>query len=171
MKKIITIVIITLATAGLTFGQAVSDPGAAGQPAPQTAKQMRYPQIGKTSVTGNLAFIKGKIAVQSDNGTYYAGGINRLIGFVDGLKEGANVTLEGYTFEHPQKVQTSDAEKLLRVTKLTFNGKTYELDTNGEKHFAQMPPPPPWTRYYEGEGQRQKFSRQPRHNKRHKDRY
>ncbi|MDR2759608.1 MAG: hypothetical protein LBB78_09535, partial [Spirochaetaceae bacterium] len=49
--------------------------------------------------------------------------IDRLIGFVDGLKEGASVTLEGYEFPVP-----ADAEyRYLRVFRLNFNGKDYEV--------------------------------------------
>jgi hypothetical protein len=45
--------------------------------------------------------VNGMIAVQSGGKTYYVGGLNRLIGFIDGLKEGASVKLEGYAFALP----------------------------------------------------------------------
>jgi hypothetical protein len=50
-------------------------------------------------------------------------GIDRLVGFIDGLKEGAAVSLEGWAFPLPR----SENEQIFRAEKLTLNGKEYEL--------------------------------------------
>jgi hypothetical protein len=67
--------------------------------------------------------------VVSDGTTYYVDGVRRLIGFVDGLKEGAAVKLEGTvkTFH-----RDSDAQ-FLQTSKLTFNGKDYDFSTTAKK--------------------------------------
>jgi hypothetical protein len=73
-------------------------------------------------------------------------GLGQLIGFVDGLKEGAQVTLEGYVFT-PQR---DTKIRFFRVGKLTFNGKEYgglspafrEPDGGRQGQF------PPNTRHY-----------------------
>jgi hypothetical protein len=66
-----------------------------------------------------------------DGGTnYYAPDLLRYAGFIEGLKEGAKVTLEGQLA--PSNTQEGNA-KMLRVSKLTIGSKSYELA-------ADMPP-------------------------------
>jgi hypothetical protein len=74
------------------------------------------------TVSGTLGLVNGRIALQKDGETYMVRGLERLIGFVDGLKEGAAVTLEGF-------VRTGPADSKLHyllVNKLTINGKEYD---------------------------------------------
>jgi hypothetical protein len=73
------------------------------------------------TVSGNLQLVNGQIAVVQGNKTYYTMGINRLVGFIDGLKEGAAVTLEGSARALPY----SDGSFVLMAAKLSFNGKEY----------------------------------------------
>ena len=75
------------------------------------------------TVSGNLTIVRGRIAVKKDNVTYFAGGLNRFVGFIDGLKEGAAVTLEGRAAPLPR----NENFKILLVQKMTLNGKEYEL--------------------------------------------
>ena len=74
-------------------------------------------------VEGKLALVNGMIAVKDKDKTYYVGGLNRLVGFLDGLKEGAAVKLEGYAVAVPAAPEYQH----LRATKLTFAGKDYDL--------------------------------------------
>jgi len=74
------------------------------------------------TITGTLALVNGRIAVQAENDVYYVMGIQSLVGFVDCLKEGAQVSLEGYVWN----MQRTDA-KLLRASKLTIGTKSYDL--------------------------------------------
>jgi hypothetical protein len=67
------------------------------------------------------------ISLESGGVLYYVMGLNRFIGFIDGLKEGAAVSLEGYDFEAPRLSGT----RLFRVTELRLNGKTYDLSPPG----------------------------------------
>jgi hypothetical protein len=55
--------------------------------------------------------------------TYYTGGLDRFTGFIDGLKEGAPVSLEGAAYQLPN----DEKAKFLRVNKLSLNGKDYDL--------------------------------------------
>jgi len=81
------------------------------------------PATETVTVSGTMVVANGMPALKSGDVIYYINGISRLIGFIDGLKEGAQVTIEG--------VATSSSSnqniKLLRATKLTINGKVYEL--------------------------------------------
>ncbi|MDR1786547.1 MAG: hypothetical protein LBR23_08850, partial [Spirochaetaceae bacterium] len=74
-----------------------------------------------------------------DKKTYYAAGIQRLVGFIDGLKEGATVTLEGGAVSLPRDTDSY----VLRVSKLTLNGKVYDnLTPQPPQDFQQDGPPP-----------------------------
>jgi hypothetical protein len=115
MKKIILLIFISLAAGGVLFAQTRDrqnrGPGFPGAP----------PE--KISISGDLQLIQGMIALNSGNITYYIMGIGRLAGFIDGLKEGASVTLEGYVRAHPRDPET----RFFRAVKLTLNGKNYDL--------------------------------------------
>jgi hypothetical protein len=81
----------------------------------------------KVAVTGALSIVRGTIAVSSEGITYLTAGLDRYIGFIDGFKEGATVALEGTAASFPQ----DDKTKILRVNKMTFNGKEYDLARPG----------------------------------------
>jgi hypothetical protein len=84
------------------------------------------------TVNGNLQFIEGRIAVIADGKTYYTNGpFQRLFGFVDGLKEGAAVKLDGAA----SPVPLNPGARFLWVTKLTFNGKTYDFPITAGGHW------------------------------------
>jgi hypothetical protein len=75
------------------------------------------------TISGNLGITGGMITLESGGSLYYVAGLNRVIGFIDGLKEGAAVNLTGYAFEAPHRPGT----KVFRVIKLDLNGKSYDL--------------------------------------------
>ncbi|HNY21012.1 MAG TPA: hypothetical protein PKO22_02570 [Treponemataceae bacterium] len=119
MKK--TIMFLTMAIivgAGL-FAQA-DGRGPKNPPAPAPNAAQIEPA---TQASGNLAYVNGWIALQSGDKTYYLAGIQRLIGFVDGLKEGAAVKVEGYVRAMPMAPEYS----FMRVTKVTVGGKSYDI--------------------------------------------
>jgi hypothetical protein len=135
MKRCFLVVISFLFIAGVAFTQpgpqspGQQPPGPQGQPTQATA-----------TIKGGLSFVNGQIAVKSAGVTYYVRGLQRLFGFVDGLKEGAEVTLEGYVSDIP----VAPEYKRFLVTKLTFNGKEYALSQRQEERgFSRMPPAPP----------------------------
>jgi hypothetical protein len=73
------------------------------------------------TINGTLSLVSGRIALQKDQETYVILGLGRLIGFIDGLKEGAEVTLEGFvrTGRRDEKI------RYLLVNKLGINGREY----------------------------------------------
>lgn len=98
-------------------------------PAP-AQKEMQHhrgdaPKPESVTISGSLTLVKGTIAVISSDVTYIAAGLQRYVGFIDGLKAGAAVTLEGNAFSVPKDEKT----KFLQVKKLTLSGKDYDLDT------------------------------------------
>lgn len=87
------------------------------------------------TISGKLAVANGVITVQTGEKTYYAHGFQHLIGFVDGLKEGAEVTLEGFV---PPTFRNIDYPNFFAL-KMTLNGKSYELSTqNGYQYRGMM---------------------------------
>jgi hypothetical protein len=82
------------------------------------------PAAETVTVSGDLTITHGMPAVKSGSVTYLIGGLTRLAGFIDGLKEGSRVTVQGAARQINQ-----DAElKFLQPSKLTLNEKTYDLE-------------------------------------------
>jgi len=75
------------------------------------------------TVSGALGVARGMIALTSGGKVFYLAGLGRLVGFVDGLKEGAQVTAEGYALPLPG----DGGGAVLRLTKLTLGGREYDL--------------------------------------------
>ena len=85
----------------------------------------RAPRISpeEVTVTGELSIVQGALAVKSGDITYLTMGLNRYIGFIDTLKDGARVTLVGNAFARSEDAKT----KYLMVTKMTIAGKDYDM--------------------------------------------
>jgi hypothetical protein len=75
------------------------------------------------TISGNLGISGGMISLESGGSRYYVTGLERFFGFIDGLKEGAEVSLTGYAFNSPQP----SGAKVFRATELRLGGKSYEL--------------------------------------------
>ena len=105
------------------------------------------PAAETVTVTGSLIVANGSPALKSGDVTYIVGGISRLSGFIDGLKEGAQVTIEGRAITSPR----DKTLKFLRPVKLTLNGKTYDmaplLPPSGSNR-SQLPVPRQQNRQY-----------------------
>ncbi|MDR1277351.1 MAG: hypothetical protein LBK02_01220 [Treponema sp.] len=110
-----------LCAAGILSAQTGNPPGpGSGRNGPE-----------KTAISGNLGISSGMISLESGGTLYYVIGLNRFIGFIDGLKEGAAVSLEGYAFEAPRL----SGAMLFRVTELRLSGKSYDLSPPGGRNF------------------------------------
>jgi hypothetical protein len=75
------------------------------------------------TVSGTMVVARRMPVLKSGEVTYYVGGLSRLIGFIDGLKEGAQVTIEGAAIT----IHGDKNVKFLIPSKLTINGKVYDL--------------------------------------------
>lgn len=72
------------------------------------------------TVEGTLQLQNGAIALASGDTTYLVPRLFRYVGFIDGLKEGAAVSVQGYVGGY----------NTLMPTAMTVNGKTYDLSGN-----------------------------------------
>ena len=78
------------------------------------------------TISGTMVVANGMPALKSGDDTYLVGGVSRLIGFIDGLKEGAQVIVEGTIIAVPGR----NSLKYLRGAKLTLGGKSYDLSSS-----------------------------------------
>ena len=151
MKRNVLFILLVFGLVGMAWAQGW--PRMRPDPAPKSdgSKPHReLPAAETVTVSGGLIVAYGSPAVKSGDVTYLVKGINRLVGFVDGLKEGAQVTVEGPAITSPRDSKL----KVLRPAKLTLNGKTYDLAPlafsapfgpnrqSGPGHRNQMPPAP-----------------------------
>jgi hypothetical protein len=121
MKKMSVLLIMALVVGGLAVAQ--PGPGAWGPQNRPLPPAFAQPQGELVKVDGTLSLINGRIGLKSGGKTYYVPMLGRYAGFIEGLKEGAYVKLEGYEFPYPIAPEYS----MLRVTKLTVGGKDYDF--------------------------------------------
>jgi len=103
MKKIVLFCLFTAIIGGSIFAQS---------------------NVPTTTIRGTLGLSNGRISVVDGNITYYVRGLGRFVGFIDGLKEGAQVSLNGYASTPAIEGQK---DRLFYPVKLTLNGKNYEV--------------------------------------------
>ena len=157
MKKIGLFAVIAFLAIGSIFAQ-------------NQEREKRTPPETIT-VEGTLQLQNGMIAVKSGESVYYVPMLQRLVGFVEGLKEGSTVSIEGYA-----------SKNFLRPTKLSLSGKSYDFpargfgqrantrsgneakpegrkrsDVSNPRHMRPQPKRKmgPWARYYMAPGRRQ----------------
>ncbi|MDR2518483.1 MAG: hypothetical protein LBD13_03600 [Spirochaetaceae bacterium] len=101
MKKTVFAAVLALAAFGAVSAQQWGDPRFAGQ---------------TITVSGTLSFKDGMIAVEAEGGRYFAPSLARYAGFIADLKEGAQVTLEGFV-----------SGNYVQPAAVTINGRRYGL--------------------------------------------
>lgn len=130
MKKtilfiLLAICLVTMATAQ-GWGRGGMQPRMPwGNPVPD-GTQRRLPSSETVTVSGSLVLSNGMPAIQNGGVTYLVSGIMRLTGFIEDLKEGAQVTIEGRAF-----TTSRENTKFLAPSKLSISGKTYDLSPGG----------------------------------------
>ena len=113
MKKTALVIVLALSAAVLFAQRAAPEP---------------------VTIAGRLALANGHIVVQSGDDVYYVMGLQRLIGFVDGLREGAQISLEGRV----RDLQRTEG-KIMAASKLTIAGRTYDLVPANAPRFSGNP--------------------------------
>ena len=120
MKRNILFVLFAFGLIAFVSGQGR---GRIGPNPPEGSSEKKVPAAETVTVSGSLVVAHGSPAVKSGDDIYLLRGINRLFGFVYGLKEGAQVTIEGKSFSG----RRDNNPKVLMPSKLTLNGKTHDL--------------------------------------------
>ena len=122
MKRKVLLVLVIIGLAAMASAQ----DGSRRERAPVERSSSQSQARGTVTITGTMVVANGMPALKSGDDTYLIGGISSLIGFVDGLKEGAQVTVEGTVFTFSGR----SSLKYLRGSKLTLNGKSYDLSSS-----------------------------------------
>lgn len=112
MKRFCIVLLIAIFAAGTAFAQGKEKGGRDKRPDPVT-------------IEGTLTLEKGIISLTSGENVYFIPRLSRLAGFIDGLKEGAKVTVQGYVFKD-----------FMQPEKITLNGKSYDFPKSGMKRMG-----------------------------------
>ena len=96
--------------------------------------RLNIPRFEEVTVSGSLIVAHGMPALSSGGITYLILGLNRLVGFVDGLVEGAYVTISGHAMSSPR----DDNLRILRPTELIFSERTYDLTLPGGQFLPDL---------------------------------
>jgi len=114
MRKLTIFLIVAVLAAGTLSAQTKSE-----KPRERTDNSV--------TVQGTLKLEKGFIALQSGDSVYFVPSLNRYTGFISELKEGANVSVEGYVIRN-----------MLHPKKITVAGKTYDLIAAGPRPGSEL---------------------------------
>jgi hypothetical protein len=129
MKRIIAFSILALCAVTLVSAHGNNRRGRGFPGGPQHSREWKSgnhreaPAPEETNISGNLTIAKGMVALVDKDTTYLLMGLNRYTGFIDGLKEGATVSLKGHARTDPRDKNV----KFMRVEKLSLNNKEYDL--------------------------------------------
>jgi hypothetical protein len=106
--------------------------GAQEQPGrDRTGPEPRNGAAEAVTLSGTLGLEQGRIVLKSGEDGYFVAGIRPLAGFVEGLKEGAAVTIEGTVLP----ARGNGGYGLLYARKLSLGGKDYELPRHPRPDF------------------------------------
>jgi len=116
VKKLIILMIAAVLIAGTAFAQPIKEQREAELRDQQEKAQRKDRQNNTVSVEGTLKLEKGFVAVQNEESVYLVPMLNRYIGFIDGLKEGEKVSIEGRGFKN-----------MIQPLKVTIGEKSYDF--------------------------------------------
>ena len=103
MKKLVFLTLICLLAIGTVSAQ--------GWTAPETIR-----------VEGTLQLQNGHIVLSTGTTVYFVPGLMRYIGFIEGLREGARISAEGFV-----------SGNFLQATKVIIGGREYDLSANNQR--------------------------------------
>jgi len=101
MKKLILVTAIAFLSVGAAFAQNWGNPWGVSE---------------IVTVNGTLQLRDGAIAVVSGSNAYFAPTLTQYVGFIDGLREGAQISMEGVV-----------SGNYIQPTKVTIGGRTYDF--------------------------------------------
>jgi hypothetical protein len=145
MKRFVIFVVLVFFACGLTFAQYLDRNALQAQKEAQKAAIRQSVQVGykilnknpppqdvvynvpgpvKQIISGVLGVGRGMVTLNDKKGVaWYVLGLDRFIGFIDGLDLGQEVELEGYA----PAVPGSSQERFFQAVKLTLDGMSYDL--------------------------------------------
>jgi hypothetical protein len=119
VKNLVVFLLVSVLFAGTVFAQ--NNENRPNRNDRQRASAWQR-EVAKITVEGVLRLEKGIVAVASGDSVNYVPVLNRYIGFIDGLKEGTKISVEGYQFKD-----------FIRPIKVTISGKSYDFPEYGNR--------------------------------------
>jgi len=140
MKKITVLFFIAIMIAGAAFAQPIREQRREAVPQAERQREIdpqrhrpdvrpqpprenhRLPEAERRreaaliTVNGTLKLEQGIVAIQSEGETYLVPMLNRFIGFISVLREGADISVEGYQIRN-----------IINPTKATIDGQSYDF--------------------------------------------
>ncbi len=125
-KKVFTVsLVLGLALAGMAFANGQNEPSATG---PGGGPGAQAPTGQKIVVTGSVSIDNLIHPTMKSGDKVYELMVPRFLVYRSGIKEGAQVTVEGYLVQGTPRWQQGDDKNIdLFVTKATIDGKAYDL--------------------------------------------
>jgi hypothetical protein len=135
VKKLTVLILISFFLIGAVYGQGIRDNQGAGGTQRRTERQPRNEQRPNNdsqrrterqrsndpiTIEGTLKLERGFVAVESGDSVYYVPMLNRYIGFINDLREGTRVSVEG-----------RESRNVIQPTKVTIGGRTYDFLASG----------------------------------------
>jgi hypothetical protein len=141
MKKLTIFMFIVTLLVGTVSAQAIRDqrqqPPAQPTDRPERATRPDRPEPGQrpsrnseaqTTVEGTLKLQNGFIVIERGDTVYLVPMLNRYIGFIGGLREGNNVSVEGRV-----------SRNVIHPAKVTIDGKDYSFFGPGQQLSSNRP--------------------------------
>jgi len=129
VKKLTVLILISFFLIGAVYGQGIRDNQGAGDTQRRTERQPNNDSQRRTerqrsndlvTIEGTLKLERGFVAVESGDSVYYVPMLNRYIGFINDLREGTRVSVEG-----------RESRNVIQPTKVTIGGRTYDFPASG----------------------------------------
>ena len=127
MKRLTIFLLVAAMFIGSIYAQPMSERTEPEQPEQQEQQrtqqkqraqngEVRQRESNPVTVEGTLKLERGFVAVDSGDTVYYVPMLNRYIGFINDLKEGAAVSVEGHGFRN-----------IIQPTKVTIGETSYDF--------------------------------------------
>ena len=130
MKKLGLLMMILISVAGMAFAQSGRAPGRGAAPGwggpSGWSGEARGTRPESTTISGTIQMQLGHIVVVSGANTYFVPSLRRHVAFIQGLTEGAQVSLQGFL-----------SENFLFPTSITIAGETHSLVPDAALGFAR----------------------------------
>jgi len=123
MKRFLVFSVIVFLIAGMISAQPIVEQrNSDSKEKPEQLRNSPPPRSNRArednsvTVEGVLKLEKGFVAVENADNVYIVPMLNRYIGFITDLREGAKASVEGYEFKN-----------MIHPTKVTIEGKSYDF--------------------------------------------
>ena len=126
MKKLVFLAVISLLVMGTVSAQGWGW-GFAPPAPPETVR-----------VEGTLQLQDGHMVLSTGTAVYFVPGLFRYVGFIDGLREGARISAEGFV-----------SGSFLQISKLNIGGREYDFSATTQPGWGPMGGPMGWRHHQE----------------------